>query len=146
MQTLDGLASALRPKGSQGPLTQQTLPPNPVLTAGPHHRLPPRTQNSTGPQAAAAAEAQTAAYRGPKPRNPRNGPQPLGHLPWLRQSEPGSSLDPGEGPEKPTDPLTGRLTDVELPGSDSRESQRPGLSACANPAQGGDFPSPAPVS
>lgn len=82
-------------------------------------------QDPARPEAGAAAGAQTASYRGPKSRSPRNWPQPKGpcsllqglDLPCLRRSQAvRPHLKPATQPlKRPTDPLTRRLTDVELP-------------------------------
>lgn len=82
-------------------------------------------QDPARPEAVAAAGAETASYRGPKSRSPRNWPQPKGpcsllqglDLPCLRRSQAvRPHLKPATQPlKRPTDPLTRRLTDVELP-------------------------------
>lgn len=100
----------------------------------------------------AAAGTQAADNCGSQARSPKNWPWPHGApLPPARSGLTMAPTVRGLAPslatdqpvlEKPTDPLNGRLTDVELPGG-ILAIVKTRASACAKPAPGW-FPKPRP--
>lgn len=115
---------------------------------------PPPSQNSTqtrtpqGLRRRPQREPRPLLNRSPQARCPRTGLRqeapllPAGSGPTIallvRVREPSLATSDAV-PERLTDPLTSRLTDVELPGGNSRDSGGQALSTCANAPRGLTF-------
>lgn len=133
---LQELCQILKHWRSQGPLDSWHCFPKPSRITRSHRLCHHRTQNEPGPPQGLrwwphrepkslliAAPSLEASETGLNRRGLHSLLQGL-DLPWLLQSEAGCPhlQMATQTPESPTDPMIRRQTDVELPGSDSRDN------------------------